>query len=548
MDLKCYVYPGWTPRLRAASAKRVWMDKAPESFPYRCLPLNIANSHGWEILSPCGFGVEWNGGPAVDDVIVRPDPGTPAHDAPVALFGVGSFTIHVQGLFRTPPGWNLFVSGPPNVAKDGAAPLTGIIETDWAPYTFTMNWRLTRPNHSVRFERDEPIAHIFLVQRDVIQSVTPRIVPIDEDPELKSAFEAWSRSRDEFQQHTRDNPPKKPADKWQKSYYRGLMPDGRCPISDHQARLNVREFSGGQLPSPKSAAVAPDRPPGQNSPVSVESDWRIAKSEWLFETQERQRALSVRASGIFRVQHLTADQFLDNFYAPGRPVVLCNAFDDWPALGKWTPGYLRDLIGGAEIEYQGAQQSNARYEPDKSAHKRRMPFDQFIDQAVSGAGNDAHLAAYNAGPNAQALAPLAPDLGSIDTILDRAAGQLAGMIWIGSQGTFTPLHHDLTNNLLVQLVGRKRVILASPAETPKLYNSRHVFSDVGNLADPRLDPSTYPKLKTVRTLEVVIGPGEALFIPIGWWRQIESLDFSVMMTYTNFRWPNEGDRDHPVRG
>ena len=42
-------------------------------------------------------------------------------------------------------GWNTFVTGPMNGIKDGIAPLSGVIETDWSPYSFTMNWRFTRP-------------------------------------------------------------------------------------------------------------------------------------------------------------------------------------------------------------------------------------------------------------------------------------------------------------------------------------------------------------------------------------------------------------------
>ena len=38
------------------------MDRIPDNHAYRCLPLNIANSHGWEILSPCAFEVAWRGG------------------------------------------------------------------------------------------------------------------------------------------------------------------------------------------------------------------------------------------------------------------------------------------------------------------------------------------------------------------------------------------------------------------------------------------------------------------------------------------------------
>src|SRR5215469_5139020 len=141
------------------------MDRSPESFAYRCLPLNIANAHGWELLSPCGFEAEWNGGPAVQDVVVRPDPGTALRDAPTALFGQGVITFHVDGLFRTPEGFNLWVGGPPNAMKDGLSPLGGVIETDWSPFSFTMNWRFTRPRHVVRFEENEPFCFLFPVQR-----------------------------------------------------------------------------------------------------------------------------------------------------------------------------------------------------------------------------------------------------------------------------------------------------------------------------------------------------------------------------------------------
>jgi Family of unknown function (DUF6065) len=249
VDLTCYVYPGWAPRIEVATPRRDWMDQAPESFPYRCLPLAIANSHGWNILSLCGFEAVWNGGMATDDVVITADAGTAAHLAPVSLFGQGTFTIHLQGILRTPPGWNLYVSGPPNSFKDGASPLSGIIETDWSPYTFTVNWRLTRPNHPVRFEANEPVAHFFPIQRGAIEEVTPKFARISDAPELKSMFEQWSESRDAFHAMVRAMPPERPADKWQKFYYRGQMPDGACPVADHKVKLQVREFACRELAS-----------------------------------------------------------------------------------------------------------------------------------------------------------------------------------------------------------------------------------------------------------------------------------------------------------
>ena len=60
MDLDLFVHPGWQPRIRPADVKREWMDATAERFAYRCLPLNIANAHGWEVPSPCSFEAYWN--------------------------------------------------------------------------------------------------------------------------------------------------------------------------------------------------------------------------------------------------------------------------------------------------------------------------------------------------------------------------------------------------------------------------------------------------------------------------------------------------------
>lgn len=265
MELTCYVYPGWNPRIRAASSRRAWMDATPESFAYRCLPLNIANSHGWEILSPCGFEAMWNGGALPSDVTIRIDTGMEGPDAPVALFGQGTLTFHVAGLLRTSPGWSLWVGGSPNAAKDAIAPLSGLVETDWSPYTFTMNWRFTRANHWVRFEENEPFCFIFPVERNAVATVEPTCVPIEDAPELREQFETWSRSRDAFQAEVARNPPTSPSEKWQKLYYRGVDAHGNPGTPDHMSKLRPHPFAVAQT-APDSAARCPVHPAAADVP------------------------------------------------------------------------------------------------------------------------------------------------------------------------------------------------------------------------------------------------------------------------------------------
>jgi hypothetical protein len=542
-DLVCYVYPGWDPRIRAASSRRGWMDGTPDRFAYRCLPLNIANAHGWEILSPCGFEAEWNGGSAVEDVVVRPDAGTPEHLAPVALFGQGVLTFHVSGLLRTPTGFNLWVSGPPNSAKDAIAPLGGVIETDWSPFSFTMNWRFTRPNHVIRFEENEPFCFFFPLERGLVERVRPRVAPIDETIELKASFEQWSASRDAFQAHVATNPPEAPSARWQKFYYRGTDAEGAPGPADHQAKLRLAEFAGATLheraEAPKVCPVAHAAP---DAPVA-EGPSRD-KLEWMMATTGRLRALSPRRN-IARKFGISADEFLDAHYAANWPVLLGGELANWPALTRWTPDYLRRLVGPREVQVQANRDRDRDFERNMPAHSIAMPFDQFIDRIASpGVGNDLYLTAYNSAANSEALAPLAQDLGFLEKLLSRDTPTPQGMPWIGGAGTFTPLHHDLTNNLLVQVRGRKRLLLVAPSETPRLYNDRHVYSRVRDLAEPGV-VARFPRLDGLQVHQVVMNAGDVLFIPIGWWHQVASLDPSVTFTHTNFHWANDFHASYP---
>lgn len=259
MDLTCYVYDSWKPRIRPATSRRAWMDGTPDSFAYRCLPLAIANAHGWELLSPVGFKARWRGGQGAESVEIKLDPGPHDGDVPVSLFGQGTITFHVEGLFRTSPGWNLWVGGSPNAAKDGIAPLGGVIETDWSPYSFTMNWRFTRKNHWIRFEENEPFCFFFPVERRPITEMAPQIRPIEDAPEMKAAFDMWSKSRDAFQKWVRETAPTAPADQWQKLYYRGIEPDGTPGAADHAAKLRLKPFARpeGACPVAHAAPVAP---------------------------------------------------------------------------------------------------------------------------------------------------------------------------------------------------------------------------------------------------------------------------------------------------
>lgn len=226
--------------LRPNIATRDWMDKTGESFAYRCLPLNIANSHGWSFHLKNDFAVHWNGGNQLEDVTIKAD-GKISHVVS-SIFGHGIITFHTHGLFQTEPGWSLMASGPINDAKDGISPLTGIIETDWSPFSFTMNWQLTRPGKWVRFNKGDVFCNICPVQRGQLEQFEPEIWPIESDPDLKEEHDLWGAARSKFNADLKVPGSDAAAEKWQKSYYRGQRPDGSPGAEDHVIKLRLNEF------------------------------------------------------------------------------------------------------------------------------------------------------------------------------------------------------------------------------------------------------------------------------------------------------------------
>jgi len=239
-ELTAYVLDGHELQIRPAPTERQWMDDSDQRFAYRCLPLNIANTHGWEILCPAAFSAVWDGRRTKD--AIRITPGTALPPPSLSHFGGGVLTFHVPCLFRTEAGFDLYVTGPINRPKDGIAPLSGIVETDWSPYTFTMNWLFTRPHHEIRFEAGEPFCHLFPVRRGDCEEFSPAIRMLSERPDLEREHTLWSESRIAFNADLNKPGSQAVQDRWQKTYFRGAMPSGQPAPEGHRSRLRLRPF------------------------------------------------------------------------------------------------------------------------------------------------------------------------------------------------------------------------------------------------------------------------------------------------------------------
>jgi hypothetical protein len=218
-------------------------------------------------------------------------------------------------------------------------------------------------------------------------------------------------------------------------------------------------------------------------------------------------------------------------------VVLTDVTRDWPAMRRGSPADLKQRFGHLDVEIQAERQADPKFEENKLAHRRTTRLATFVDQVLGGgATNDYYLTANNEALRRPEFAPLLADVGSLPAICDRTQLAARSSFWFGPAGTVTPLHHDTLMLFHTQVVGRKRWRFISPLEWARLYNHNNVFSPIDI---DRPDLHRYPMFRDVTVLEVVVEPGDTVFLPLGWWHQVTALDVSLSFSYSNLDLPNE---------
>jgi hypothetical protein len=289
------------------------------------------------------------------------------------------------------------------------------------------------------------------------------------------------------------------------------------PVKDDAMSLDLKLTMSATLPM--AGLPSWTMPPPGPSPAELRTEAWMA---WMEDV--RRKLLRAKGQGAFFAHH----------WAMHSPTV--GPVASSPAM-EWTLDRLRaGKASDVEVEVQAGRLSDADYERRSHDHKRRIRFGEFLDLVESGPANDVYMTANNTAANAALLEVLADDLCPLPPMLQPEPRK--GFLWIG-RDTMTPMHHDLTQNIMVQLVGTKVIRLVPPSEQPKLGNSLHVFADFRWLEDE------LAKSRDIAFTEVVLPPRHALFLPVGWWHCVRAQGFSVTYTSTNFWWPNDWTEGFP---
>jgi hypothetical protein len=213
---------------------------------------------------------------------------------------------------------------------------------------------------------------------------------------------------------------------------------------------------------------------------------------------------------------LTRATFEKDYLFPQKPVVFTDLMNDWPAKTKWTIDNLKKQYGHLEVPVVSPKYSK----PGKGYMEPEMymSFGEYLTLLERGP-MQYRIFLWNIFKYAHEMCE---DF-RIPTITEGFYKDFPFMFF-GGQGAITPMHFDIdmSHVFLNQLHGRKRVVLFSPDQSRYLYHHPYTVASYVDINKPDFDK--YPALRKVRGYEVVLNPGDTVFIPSGYWHYIEYVD------------------------
>ena len=291
--------------------------------------------------------------------------------------------------------------------------------------------------------------------------------------------------------------------------------------------------------------------------------------------QRRSPRLSLRSLGGAAALPRVREARAARLGAPpgGVSLHLLGGMEDWAALrpGGWAASLpaVRERLGLRTVPVEvglGSWGGRAR----EGRQQRLMRLDDFLDELVlrtrrpspleqaplavtptvpvTAAQCDGYLAQH------QLFKQVPELLQEVGLELLRLVGDPTPMttaqearVWLGPEGTVTPLHFDWHENVLCQLLGEKLVILCHP---PGVGAVEGVGVGVGDGDDDdacmypcegvpnasRVDAerpalATFPRFGAVERRACVLRAGEALYIPQGCWHYARSLTPSLSVSF-----------------
>ena len=208
----------------------------------------------------------------------------------------------------------------------------------------------------------------------------------------------------------------------------------------------------------------------------------------------------------------------------GEPVFLRGQAQAWPAVKQWSFAGLRSRVANVPVRLvMGNRERQATRFLSMALHDFLGEIERAHSTANAPTASPLYLKEFDL---LKAQPGLADELPYVPLLPPHARS--FPRCWIGAAGTSTGLHHDLLDNVFIQISGVKRWRLVRKGAVQALGGASAKFDEWAKLAS--MDAAvlaTLPGAEERDFFTVDLHPGDVLHVPAGWWHEVENLTPTV---------------------
>lgn len=225
------------------------------------------------------------------------------------------------------------------------------------------------------------------------------------------------------------------------------------------------------------------------------------------------------------VEDISEQTFRRNYMNLHKPVVIKGLATSAPAGKKWSLDYFKTTMGELNIDVFDNDNKNAAGSAFTSPDLQ-MKFRDFLTVIAKDEPSSLRMFLFNLFKYNPALRKEFPCPSFFKGILSRM-----GYMFFGGKDTTVRIHQDIdmSHVLHTHFGGRKRVVLIAPEYSAMLYRLPLNTYSLINLDRP--DYKTYPALQFVKGAQVILEPGDSIFMPAGYWHYMTYLEGSFSVSY-----------------
>ena len=223
----------------------------------------------------------------------------------------------------------------------------------------------------------------------------------------------------------------------------------------------------------------------------------------------------MKLAEIPRVNNITKEDFIENYFKPQKPLVIQRAIEDWPAFDKWNLSYMKNVAGDITVplyDNRPVQHKDGFNEPHA-----KMKMADYVD-LLKREPTKYRIFLWN-------ILKEVPALQNDYTFPDFGLKLLKGlpMLFFGGKDSYTFMHYDidLANIFHFHFDGEKEVILFPQSETKNLYKVPHSLITHESIDFSNPDYEKWPVLEKASGFKTTLSHGEVLYIPEGYWHYMK---------------------------